>query len=403
VTDCKNFYLLLALATLFSSHPLLRAQERRGGEPVLQMCSEYSRAGDLLKASVSAHSFVLSIARQTGQVADLAGRIPEVVTISQLASSIVPCQLVVSATSDRAALAIPTANGIILELIDLTAGKLTHMVRVPNKFPIQFSLHPVGFVDESSQLAVSQAHYLPTGEPEVATVLVSSDGSITSVPHNVLGAQYTEVSSSSFDFRGGRVWFLCPAYSARIDRQPRCTLTSAPLFEASAPHLEISPPPDDRVIGSGQPNLGFLSSDEVILLAQGRVWLYHFSDRSFHQMNLPETPHHIRWFEFPGQPKFSSDGRFAAVPVYMSHAPLFQEGQVPHGTKLVILELPALSIVKTIQPPDGKNLVDFALYSDGSALTLAASWGNGWQSFQIPIASGSGQKSVGADAATTTH
>jgi hypothetical protein len=153
---------------------------------------EYSRAGDLLKASVSAHSFVLSIARQTGQVADLDEHIPEVVTISQPGSSIVPCQLVVSATSDRAALAIPTANGIILELIDLTTGKLSQMVRVPNKFPIQFSLHPVGFVDESSQLAVSQAHYLPTGEPEVATALVSSDGSITSVPHNVLGAQYTE-------------------------------------------------------------------------------------------------------------------------------------------------------------------------------------------------------------------
>ena len=240
MTDCKNFYLLLALATLFSSHPLLRAQERRGGEPVLQMCSEYSRAGDLLKASISAHSFVLSIARQGGRVADLAEHIPEVVTISQPASSIVPCQLVVSATSDRAALAIPTGNGIILELIDLTTGQLTHMVRVLNKFPIQFSLHPVGYVDGSSQLAVSQAHYLPTGEPEVATVLVNSDGSITSVPHNVLGPQYTEVSSSSFDFRGGRVWFLCPTYSARIDRQPRCTLTSAPLLEASAPRLEIS-------------------------------------------------------------------------------------------------------------------------------------------------------------------
>jgi hypothetical protein len=51
---------------------------------------------------------------------------------------------------------------------------------------------------------------------------------------------------------------------------------------------------------------------------------------------------YIRWFEFPSQPKFSSDGRFGAVPVHMFHYPLFHEGQVPHGTKVVIVALPTL-------------------------------------------------------------
>ena len=386
VKHTNSSYLIVALAALFGSHPLMEAQQLRQGEPVLQQCAEYSGAGDLLKASISVHFLSVSVVRPTGQVLELTQNLPEAVTTANPAS-IVPCELAVSAASDRAAVAIPTRGGIVLVLIDVTIGRLTHTVRLPNEFPIQFSLHPIGFINDSSELAIAQAHYLPTGEPEIATHLVGSDGSIISVSHNVLGPRYAEVSASSFDFRDGRVWFLCPAYSARIDRQPHCTLTSAPLLEASAPSKEIPPPPNDRVIGSGQPVLGFPSSNVSILLAQGRIWLYQFTDRSFRQVNIPKTPHHIRWFEFPGQPKFSSDKRLAVVPIYMFHSPLFQEGQVPHGAKLLILELPTLRILQTIQPPDEKNIVDFALHNDRRGLMLEANWGKGWKSFQIPIVS----------------
>lgn len=382
-----NSYLIVLLAALFSWHPPMEAQQSRQGEPVLQQCAEYSGAGDLLKASASAHSLRVSIVRPTGQVVELTQNLPEMVTTSNPDASIMPCELAVSAASDRAAVAITTGGGVVLVLIDVTIGKLTHTVRLPSDFPIQFSLHPMGFINDSDQVAIAQAHYLPTGEPEIVTHLVNTDGSIISVPHNVLGPQYAEVSASSFDFRDSRVWFLCPGYSARIDRQPHCTLTSASLLEASAPPEKIPPPPNDRVIGSGQPNLGFPSSSEAILLAQGRIWLYQFSDRSFRQVNIPETPHHIRWFEFPGEPKFSSDKHFAVVPIYMFHYPLFQEGQVPHGAKLVILELPTLRILQTIQPPDEKNIVAFALHNDGRRLMLEANWGKGWTSFQIPIVS----------------
>jgi hypothetical protein len=155
------------------------------------------------------------------------------------------------------------------------------------------------------------------------------------------------------------------------------------------------------MIGAGQPHLGFPSSDVALLLAQGRIWLYHFADSSFRQTDIPETPHHIRWAEFPGGPKFSSDGGFAAVPVNMYHYPLFQEGQVPHGTKIVIVELPTLHIVDTIQPTDEHNLIDFALHDDGSGLTLQANWGKDWRSFHIPIARDSNHTSIRADAART--
>jgi len=259
---------------------------------------------------------------------------------------------------------------------------------VPMSFPM-ISLHAIGFINDSDRLAVSQAHYLPTGEPEVATQFISADGSITSSSHNAKGPDAAYVSSSSFDFHDGRVWFLCPGYSARLDRQPRCTLKSASLDGASTPPKEIPPPPNDRVIGSGQPNLGFLSSELVILLAQRRFWLYNFTDHSFRQLDLPETPHHIRWFEFPGQPKFSSDRCFAAVPVHMSHYPLLQEGQVPHGTKLVVVDLSALQIVRTIEPTDKQNVVDFALHDDGKSVMLVGNWGEEWLSFQVPVAPGS--------------
>jgi hypothetical protein len=375
----------VALATLCILPVCMDAQgDHLLREPIIQLCTDYSNAGALLKASVYAHAFSISIASLSGQIVELSGNLPDPASTSAPARLVLPCQFAISESSDRATLAIPTAKGLFLQLIDLAKGQLAQPVEVPPRFPIQFSLHPMGYIGKSGTLAVSQAHYQPTGEPEVSTQFVSADGSITAAAPSVFGPKYAEVTGSSFDFRGGRVWFLCPAYSARVDRQPRCTLTSAPLREGT-PALEIPPPPDDRVVGSGQPNLGFPSPDLAVLLAQDRLWLYTFSTRSFRQMNLPETPHHIRWSEFPGQPKFSSDGRFAAIPIYMFHYPLFEEGQVPHGTKVVIVDLKTLRILQTIQPSKGQGIVDFSLHNDGASLTLVASWGKEWQSFQVPL------------------
>jgi hypothetical protein len=382
----RKFHFSLILITLAATCARMHAQEGVRSEPVIQLCSEYSDAGDLITASVSAHKFSISISRPSRDIVELNGSIQDVTSVSKPTRLIVPCQIAISTSSDRAALAIQTGSGVFLQLFDLSTGELAQIVRLPQKFPIEFSWHRVGFIN--GQLAVSHIHYLPTGEPEVSTQLVGADGSITLAAQSVLGPTYTEVLASSFDFRGGRVWFLCPMYSARIDRQPRCTLTSAPLRKATSTPLEIPSPPNDRVIGSGQPNLGFPSSDLAILLAQDRLWLYRFSARSFLQITLPETPHHIRWAEFPGQPKFSSDGRFAAVPVYMFHYPLFEEGQVPHGTKIVIVDLATLQIRQTIQPNKQEGIVDFALHNDGANLTLAANWGNDWKISTIPITHG---------------
>lgn len=367
------------------------------GQPIIQLCTEYSGSGDLLKTSVSAHTFSTSIVRPDGQVIELAGELGDSTPASNHwgdlpnlslppNSTPISCQLAVSKSSKIAALAIPIqGGGTLVELLDLTIGKFTHIVRIPAAFPIQFPLHPIGFIKDSDTLAISQAHYLPNGEPEISTQLINADGSITPVAHNVTGAQWTEVSYSTFDFGDARVWFLCPVYSARIDRQPRCTLTSASLLDPDAPPREIPPPPDDRVIGSGQPNLGFRTPELAVMLAERRLWLYSFVDHSFRQLNLPETPHHIRWFEFPGPPKFSSDGMYAAVPVEMYHLPLFEEGQVPHGTKLLIMELRSLRIVQTIQPTGKRALVDFALRHDGNTVTLIANWGKEWQELRFPL------------------
>jgi hypothetical protein len=384
----RKLHLVLALATLYILSGRMAAEGALRGEPVIELCTDYSDAGDLLRASVSAHAFVVSIDRPSGQMVELNGSIPEIATTPAPVRLVVPCQITISPSSDRAALAIPTSSGLFLQLFDLSKGQLGRTVQVPPKFPIQFSLHPVGFLNGSEELAVSQAHYLPTGEPEVSTQLIGADGAMIPDAHSVTGPTYTEVSVSSFDFRGDRVWFLCPAYSARIDRQPRCTLSSAPLHESASAALEIPPPPDDRVIGSGQPNLAFPSSDVAVLLAQDRFWLYSFSTRSFRQINLPETPHHIRWFEFPGQPKFSSDGRFAAVPVSMFHAPLFEEGQVSHGTKIVVVDMTTLQILQTVRPGKQETIVDFALHNDGMNLTLVANWGKDWKISKIPIVHG---------------
>lgn len=105
-------------------------------------------------------------------------------------------------------------------------------------------------------------------------------------------------------------------------------------------------------------------------------------------MNLLETPHQIRWGEFPGQPKFSSDGRFAAVPVYMFHYPLFEKGQVSHGTTIVVIDVATLQILETIQPSKQESVIDFALRSDGKNLTLVTNWGKDWKISQIPIVNG---------------
>ncbi len=366
----------------------MNAQGVPDAEPVLQLCVNYSKAGDLLKATVSAHAFNMSIARPSGQIIELNRSIPDIASAALHQHSTVPCQIAISGTSSNAALAISTPDGLLVQLVDLSAGLLTQLVKIPPKFPIQFSMHPLGFVSDSSQLAVSQAHYLPSGEPEVSTQLVNSDGSIAPGAHSVLGPKYSEISGSSFDFGAGRVWFLCGVYSARVDRQPRCTLTSASLSSVDLLSLQIPPPPDDRVVGSGQPELGFPSSDLAILLAQDRLWLYSFSARTFRQMNIPETPHYVRWGEFPGRPRFSSDGRFAAIPVYMFHYPFFQEGEVSHGTKIVVVDTATLQILQPIQPNKEESLIDLALHNNGADLKLVANWGKDWKAFQIPVAHG---------------
>lgn len=381
--------LIAAILASFGICAPLQAQEPRP-EPVIQLCSEFSGSGNLLQASVSAHNLNIAVRHPDGHTVELTKELGDSVPVSngwrgtpKPGSPLIRCQLAVSPSSKNGAVAILVKDGTVVALLDLTASKITYRLRVPDAFPIQFDVHPIGYIQGSETLALSQAHYRATGEPEIKTVLIDVDGKISPVAHSVLGPQYAEVTYSSFDFRHARVWFLCPPYSARLDRQPRCTLTSLSLLEADAPARDIPPPPDDRVVGSGQPNLGFPSPNLAVILAEKRFWLYNFVDRSFRQLNLPETPHHIRWFEFPGDPKFTSDQRFAALPVYMYHFPFFVEGQVPHGTKLLIVELRSLRIVETIQPIDKAGLVDFAVHSDGKSLTVVGNWDGKWRVFQF--------------------
>lgn len=286
-------------------------------------------------------------------------------------------------------MALVTDKGLSLELIDLKKGSLETHVLVPKEFPIQFSIHPVGYAIGSDQLQVSQAHYLPTGEPEIVTKLVSPNGTVTAT-YKTLGAPYTEVLGSSFDFRKSLVWFFCPVYAVRWDRQPPCTLRSGSLNSSASATPIIPPRPgtgDARISGNSPVSLGFSSSNDVVVLAMDNLWVYDLSNQSFRQMRLPETPRHIRWIESPGQPKLTSDGHFAAVPVFLFHAPLFEEGQVSHGTKLLIIDMAKLEILRTIQPLGNQNVTDFALCDEGKSLTLIASWGSDWQSFDIPRSS----------------
>jgi hypothetical protein len=225
-------------------------------------------------------------------------------------------------------------------------------------------MHPLGFVSDSNQLAVSQAHYLPSGEPEVSTQLVDADGSIASVAHSVLGPKYSEISGSSFDFGAGRVWFLCAVYSARVDRQPRCTLPSASLSAVNSIPSEIPPPPDDRVIGSGQTELGFPSSDLAVLLAQDRLWLYSFSARTFRQMNLSEiliTSAGANPQADQGLVPTGASQRFRCTSFTTLFSKKAKYFEVPHGTRIVVVDMTTLQIVQTIQPNKEKSLIDLAL------------------------------------------
>ncbi len=282
-------YVVLTFGIALNGERAVHAQVNAPTPQILERCIEYSSAGDLLKAIVSEQSFSISIMRPNAQSVELTGKTPAAIVRPQVQSLIVPCQLAVSTSASQAALAIATDNGLSLQLIDLTRGALTQSVLVANEFPIQFSIHPVGYSGDTDQLEVSQAHYLPTGEPEIATKLVSSDGTVTAA-HKAFGARYTEVFGSSFDFRDSLVWFLCPVYSAKSDRQPPCTLTSASLSSSVSATPTIPPRPGDaHVIGNGQPNLGFPSSHEVVVLATDNLWVYDLSNHSYRQMSLPET------------------------------------------------------------------------------------------------------------------
>lgn len=384
--------LVVAFLAIFAKCVPLEAQQLPP-DPAIQLCSEFSGSGNLLVSSISAHHLKVTIRRPDGQTVELTKELGNSVPVSnpwggtpKASSPPIACQLATSQSSKNAAIAVLVKDGTLVALLDPTASKVTHVLQVPAAFPIQFDLRPIGYINDSETLVLSQAHYLPTGEPEIKTLLINPDGTINPVAHSVLGARYTEVTNSSFNIRDARVWFLCPAYSGRIDRQPRCTLRSASLVEQDAPTRDIPPPPDDRVIGSGQPNLGFPSRDEAVVLAERRFWLYNFVTRSFRQLNLPETPHHIRWFEFPGDPKFTPDGTLAALPVNMYHLPLFVEGQVPHGTKLLIIDLRSWRIIETIQPIDKAGLVDFALHNDEKSLTVVGNWAGQWRDFHVSTA-----------------
>ena len=194
----RQFLLLVvALTTILGAHPTLRPQTRPLSEPAVQLCTQYSGSGDLVQASVTSHSFSISIVRLNGQRVDLARELEGSVPISNPVGDVpvpvppssfpVPCQVAVSQSSKTGALAIPIEGGILVELLDLEVRKITHTVHVLAAFPIRSNVQPIGFINDSETLGVSQMHYRPTGEPEIATQLVSEDGSLTSIAHTVTG------------------------------------------------------------------------------------------------------------------------------------------------------------------------------------------------------------------------
>ena len=366
---------------LYASIGLAPAQNTPIKKAAMEVCADYSGVGDLVQATVFSDGYQVVITRRSGQTMELSER-----QSASATRAVSKCHHAISANSEKAAIAFATASGIFVRLIDLPRGEFAQSVEVPHVFPIQFDIYGLGFIGHTSRLAISQAHYQPTGEPEIITQQVNSSGSLEQDRHRATGYAYSEIYASSYDYGRDRVWFLCPPVSARIDRQPRCTLTSASLTSNDEPALEVPPPPDDRVIGSGQPNLGSPSDDSIAMLAWHRLWVYSFASKAFRQMNIPETPRHIRWFEFPRAPKFTADGRYAAIPVDMSHGFLFEEGGVSHGTKILLVDMNALSVIETIQPEHEQSLVDFAVRNDGDSLTLATNWGKDWQVSRTPFA-----------------
>jgi hypothetical protein len=365
---------------IYASIGLAPAQSTPIEKSAMEFCADYSGVGDLVQATISREGYHVVITRHSGQTVELGERHPTSAT-----RVVAKCHLAISVDSEKAAVAFSTASGIFVRLIDLPRGEFAQSVDVPHVFPIQFEIYGVGFIGHTNQLAISQAHYQPTGEPEIITQRINGSVILDYEKHRATGYPYSEIYASSYDYGRDRVWFLCPPVSARIDRQPRCTLTSASLTSNDAPSLEVPPPPDDRVIGSGQPNLGSPSDDSIAMLAWHRLWVYSFASKAFRQMNIPETPRHIRWFEFPRAPKFTADGRYAALPVDMSHGFLFEEGGVSHGTKILLVDMSALSIIKTMQPEHEQSLVDFAVRNEGDSLTLATNWGKDWQVSRTPI------------------
>ncbi len=172
--------------------------------------------------------------RRSGQTMELSDRHSASTT-----RAVSKCHLAISANSENAAIAFATASGIFVRLIDLSRGEFAQSVEVPRVFPIQFDIYGLGFIGHTSQLAISQSHYRPTGEPEIITQQVSSSGILEQHRHRATGYAYSEVYASSYDYGRDRVWLLCPPVSARIDRQPRCTLTSASLTSNDEPALEV--------------------------------------------------------------------------------------------------------------------------------------------------------------------
>ncbi len=75
--NCKGLLLVVLFTRSCSFCPALFGQEAASGEPLLQLCSEYSRSGDLLEAAVSSHLLNISIARPTGQVVKFTDRLPD--------------------------------------------------------------------------------------------------------------------------------------------------------------------------------------------------------------------------------------------------------------------------------------------------------------------------------------
>ena len=165
----RQIYCVLLAFFISGYYAAVRAEGPQHDGLVRQLCVGYSNAGDLVKASVVGDSFSITIAHANDETGELTGHIPDEPELFQQPGWVQACHLAISPDSSDAALAFQRKNNIVVELINLRTGKLTHSVLIPNQFPIRFSLPPIGYIKGSGALVVSQAHYLATGEPEVAT------------------------------------------------------------------------------------------------------------------------------------------------------------------------------------------------------------------------------------------